>query len=158
MAELPLPLSYANLAWDPEPQSAGQFFKIRHTGIFITYARGCHVRAMLALQIPNEAKVGLPYAADAPPPARALIMERIKRCDGCGYCTQTHKTGKRPRACIPTTWDGRTTLFCPYYPVFNCCWARLDNGTADKITAYLDWLDAVVLPRLREKKTSKGSK
>jgi phosphoribosylformimino-5-aminoimidazole carboxamide ribonucleotide (ProFAR) isomerase len=152
---LPLSLTYANLAWDATPPSAGHLYGTRHTGMTTIYTRGCQARAMLALQIPNEAKVGLPYAADAPPPARELILERIKRCDGCGYCTQTDKTGKRQRAFIPTTWEGETILFCPYYAVFNCCWVRLDESSVDKIIAYLEWLDSFVLPKLREKKPQK---
>jgi phosphoribosylformimino-5-aminoimidazole carboxamide ribonucleotide (ProFAR) isomerase len=153
LVNLPLPLKYANLAWDATPPSAAQFLGTRHTGLVSYYARGCQVRAMMALQIPNEAKIGLQFAADAPPAARELILERIKRCDGCGYCNQTDR--KRPRAFIPTTWDGNTYLFCPYFPAFNCCWVQLDDAAADKILSYLGWLDTFVLPRLREKKTQK---
>lgn len=48
---------------------------------------------------------------------KGLIFERTKTCDGCGYCTQTDKTGKRPRLALPLEFNGETLVKCPLFPV-----------------------------------------
>lgn len=48
---------------------------------------------------------------------KGFIIERTKTCDGCGYCTQTDKTGKRQRLAVPLVFRGETLVKCPLFPV-----------------------------------------
>lgn len=73
-----------------------------------------------------------------PSSARRLIMEKAKRCDECGYCTQTDKTGKRSRATVSLK-DG--TCLCTYYPGFNFVFTELNMQRVDEITAFLDGME-----------------
>lgn len=45
-----------------------------------------------------------------------LVFPRLKNCDGCGYCTQTDKTGKRLRLALKLTSEDVTLSKCPLYP------------------------------------------
>lgn len=47
-----------------------------------------------------------------------FIFHHLKTCDGCGYCTQTDKSGKRERLAASRTCDGQTMMKCPLYPWF----------------------------------------
>lgn len=47
---------------------------------------------------------------------KALVFNRTKICDGCGYCTQTDKTGKRPRLTMSLELNGETLPKCPLFP------------------------------------------
>ncbi len=76
--------------------------------------------------------------AAMPALARGLIMEKAKRCDKCGYCTQTDKTGTRPRATV-TLQDG--TCLCTYYPGFNFVFTELDIQRVAEITAFLEGME-----------------
>jgi hypothetical protein len=77
---------------------------------------------------------------------KKLILQRTKRCDGCRYCIQTDKTGKRPMAAIKLV-DG--TSRCPYYPGFNYSFERLSKEDVDNIIAFLTDLEQVVLHKER---------
>ncbi len=76
--------------------------------------------------------------AEMPAGARSLIMEKAKRCDKCGYCTQTDKTGTRPRATV-TLQDG--PCLCTYYPGFNFVFTELDMERVAEITAFLEGME-----------------
>jgi hypothetical protein len=56
---------------------------------------------------------------------KALVFDRTKTCDGCGYCIQTDKTGKHPRLALPLEFNGKTLLKCPLFPVI--AWNNTDE-------------------------------
>ena len=70
-----------------------------------------------------------------------LILQRTKRCDGCRYCTQTDKTGKRPFAA--TAMQDETQL-CPYYPGFNYTFERLTKKDVDCVMDFLTDMEKLV--------------
>lgn len=72
---------------------------------------------------------------------KELILRRTKQCDGCRYCIQVDKTGKRPIAAIKLM-DG--TLRCPYYPGFNFTYEILTKKDVDGVIALLTDLEKVV--------------
>ncbi len=72
---------------------------------------------------------------------KRLILLRTKICDGCRYCVQTDKTGKRPLAAIKLS-DG--TRRCPYYPGFNYAYEWLKKEDVDDILAFLTDLEQVI--------------
>jgi hypothetical protein len=57
---------------------------------------------------------------------KALVFYRTKICDGCGYCNQTDKTGKRPRLALSLTLNGKTLSKCPLYPAL--VWHNVDEA------------------------------
>jgi hypothetical protein len=73
---------------------------------------------------------------------KQLILQRTKQCDGCRYCIQTDKSGKRPLAAIKFV-DG--TKRCPYYPGFNYSFETLTKEDVDNIIAFLTDLEQVVI-------------
>ena len=65
-----------------------------------------------------------------------LIFKRLKTCDGCGYCTQTDKSGKRPRIALKLTLGETTANKCPLFPYL--FWYRIDGKTRGEITGLFD--------------------
>ena len=123
-------LTYANPTWSNEAPRGGFEYKIRHTGISI------------GVCIPNGLKQYLEHFSEMPADVQDFIMPRIKRCDGCRYCVQTDKTGKRPLAKITVRYkDGEQTL-CPYYPGYSLWWSNIDDALADNLIALLSFLDS----------------
>ncbi len=49
---------------------------------------------------------------------KALVFNRTKICDGCGYCTQTDKSGKRKHLALTLELDGEIKPKCPLFPSF----------------------------------------
>lgn len=47
---------------------------------------------------------------------KEIIFHSLKTCDGCGYCTQTDKTGKRATLAENIVFGTESALKCPLYP------------------------------------------
>ena len=73
-----------------------------------------------------------------------LILQRTKQCDGCRYCVQTDKTGKRPLAAMKLV-DG--THRCPYYPGFTYTFESLSKDNVDHIIAFLTDLEQIIIEK-----------
>ncbi len=71
---------------------------------------------------------------------RAFVFGRLKTCDGCGYCTQTDKTGRRPRLCAELVSGGETALKCPLFPWFT--WNDPALRGMDKLLSLFEKADA----------------
>lgn len=71
----------------------------------------------------------LTFYDEMPAEMQEACFHRTKTCDGCGYCTQTDKTGKRARLDTPLTWQGQTLRKCPLWPYFG--WNELTEETLD---------------------------
>lgn len=56
---------------------------------------------------------------------QSFIFHRLKTCDGCGYCTQMDKSGKRPRLAMKFTNGTETLAKCPLFPWF--VWTKLQE-------------------------------
>ncbi len=70
---------------------------------------------------------------------KALVFERTKTCDGCGYCTQTDKTGKRPCLALPLTFNNETLLKCPLFPVI--AWNNTDETIIRIVKEFFDFAE-----------------
>lgn len=68
-----------------------------------------------------------------------LVFNRTKICDGCGYCNQTDKTGKRPRLALPLKYKEQTLLKCPLYPVI--AWNYTDEAMINVIKKFYDFAE-----------------
>ncbi|WP_455619208.1 hypothetical protein [Eisenbergiella sp.] len=139
-----LTLTYANPAWSDERPSLGNEYKIRHTGISAQYDAYVRNPAALGLCIPGGMKPYLENFALMERPLQDFILSRVKRCDGCSYCVQTDKSGKRSLAKIAVSYEGETYSLCPYYPGYSFCWTSIDDALVDHIIAMLDFMDGFV--------------
>ncbi len=136
-----LTLCYANPAWGDERPRGGNAYKIKHTGICAQFDAYVDEPVSLGLCIPSGMKPYLAHFDQMPPKVQAFVMERTKKCDGCRYCVQTDKTGRRPLACIPIRYRDETYRLCPYFPGYRYCWHRIDDGLVGNLTALLDFMD-----------------
>lgn len=71
---------------------------------------------------------------------KAFVVQQTKHCDDCGFCTQTDKTGKRPRAFVPVEHNGAHAL-CTMFPGFQYSWQTLGDAEAADIGAFLAFTD-----------------
>jgi len=72
---------------------------------------------------------------------QAFVARRTKQRDGCRYCIQTDKTGKRPMAYIPINFEGREYQLCTYYPGYSYCWTHIDAALAEDLIRMLAFMD-----------------
>lgn len=134
-------LTYANPAWGKERPRGGFEYKIKHTGISLRYEPYCRDPWIFGVCIPGGMKPYLEHFQEMPAAVRDFVMSRVKRCDGCRYCVQTDKTGKRPLARIPIQYGGEEHALCPYYPGYRFWWTGIDEALADDIIGLLSFMD-----------------
>ncbi len=138
-----LSLDWANPAWDAVPPRGGFEFKVRHTGVSCAYDPLVQQPAVLGLCIPGSMKDSLLAFDRMGAPLQAFVARQTKTCDGCGYCTQTDKTGHRPRAFVTVDHDGRQLPLCTYFPGYSYCWTELNDELVDSLIAFLGFLDGL---------------
>ncbi len=136
-----LALTYANLAWSKEQPRGGFEYKIKHTGIALRYEPYCKDPWIFGVCIPGGMKRYLENFGEMPSHVQDFVMSRVKRCDGCRYCVQTDKTGKRPLARIYVQHEGREHGLCPYYPGYSFWWTAMDDALVDNIIGLLAFMD-----------------
>ncbi|HOU16173.1 MAG TPA: hypothetical protein PKZ84_23975 [Anaerolineae bacterium] len=100
---------------------------------------------LFGLRIP-EFKTLLQHFDAMPEQVKAFVVQHTKHCDTCGYCTQTDKTGKRPRAFMTVEYNGQHAL-CTMFPGFGYTWQNLDETVAADIQAFLTFTDEVLTQR-----------
>lgn len=88
--------------------------------------------------IPNF-RLLLQYYDEMDNDLKNLTYTRLKVCDGCGYCTQTDKTGKRKPVCMKLTYNGETKNKCPLYPWF--VWNDIDEVTMRSIIKLFEFAE-----------------
>ncbi|MCU0520645.1 MAG: hypothetical protein MUF84_08140 [Anaerolineae bacterium] len=122
------------------PTRSGYLFAIRHIGIAARYDPLIDEPQVFGMCIPRMKEILLAFdSLDAG--VQDFMMEQTKPCDGCRYCAQTDKTGKRPLANVPVTYGGKTTRLCPYYPGFSYSWPELNDTLVDNMVAMLRAMD-----------------
>lgn len=73
---------------------------------------------------------------------KTLIFYRTKTCDGCGYCTQTDKTGKRPRLALPLSLKEQSLLKCPLFPAF--FWFDVNEDMIKTVKRLFDYAEVTL--------------
>jgi hypothetical protein len=139
-----LSMDYANPAWDLSPPLGGNLNKIRHTGIAVRYDGMIQEPPCLGLCIPHGMKKYLEAFESMDTGLKSFVVAHTKKCDACGYCTQTDKTGTRPRACIPVKHNAEITCLCPIFPGYSFCWTSLTEARVDNIIAMLSFMDGLI--------------
>ncbi len=74
---------------------------------------------------------------------KSLVFNRTKICDGCGYCTQTDKTGKRPRLARKLKLNGDTRLKCPLFP--SLVWGNPSESMIHIVRKLFDYSEKVLI-------------
>ncbi len=97
---------------------------------------------LFGLRIP-EFKTLLQHFDAMPEQVKAFVVQHTKHCDACGYCTQTDKTGKRPRAFMTVEYNGKRDL-CTMFPGFGYTWQNLGDAEAADIRAFLIFTDEIL--------------
>lgn len=136
-----LSISYVNPAWSKEAPAGSFEYKVKHSGISMRYEPCCRQPWIIGLCIPGGMKQYLEHFNEMPEQVQAFVMSRVKRCDGCRYCVQTDKTGKRPFAKIAVLYEDNSYTLCPYYPGYSFWWTSVDNALADNIIGLLEFMD-----------------
>jgi hypothetical protein len=75
---------------------------------------------------------------------RSFVVGRTKKCNACGYCTQTDRTGKRQPSFIAVESDDGPKNLCTLFPGFSYTWSRIDSETGRSIEDFLGFADRVL--------------
>jgi hypothetical protein len=110
-----------------------------HGGLSIEYDWIRVHPVFFGLRIP-EFKTLVQHFDHMPEQTQAFVVRQTKHCDRCGYCTQTDKTGKRPRAFLTVDYDGPHEL-CLMFPGFGYTWQSVDDAVASDIASFLTFTD-----------------
>ena len=139
-----LVLTIANPRWSEEPPRGGYEYKIRHTGISAQFDDYVANPASFGLCIPNGMKPYLEDFASMDEELQEFIVNRTKKCDKCGYCVQTDKTGSRPLAHTIVGFSGKEYRLCNYFPGYSYSWTSIDDNLADLLIKMLSFMDRFI--------------
>lgn len=109
-----------------------------HGGIEIIYEETRRNQPLIALRIPYFDQVLIAYSR-MNDKVKRFVLETSKKCDNCGYCTQTDKTGKRPRAYITNDEFKICPLFCGY----QYRWKSIDYVLVENMIELLQFVDEI---------------
>jgi hypothetical protein len=77
---------------------------------------------------------------------KAFVISKTKKCDGCGYCTQTDRTGSHKPQFVSVVYNGEHNL-CMLFPGFTYIWTRINDIAASNIISFLSWMDRILCRR-----------
>ncbi|MBN2238593.1 MAG: hypothetical protein JW712_02375 [Dehalococcoidales bacterium] len=126
----------------PDDELKSAFAERTHSGIEVIYQEVRKNPLLITLRIPYFKEL-LVNADKMNEQVRRFLVATGKKCDGCRYCVQTDKTGKRPLASVSV---GDRKL-CPYFPGFSFCWRTQDNGIIDDMIGMLEFIDELFADR-----------
>jgi len=109
-----------------------------HGGIELIYEETRNNQPLIALRIPYFDQVLIAYNR-MNDKVKSFVLNTSKKCDNCGYCTQTDKTGKRPRAYITNDEFKICPLFCGY----QYRWKTIDNILVENMIELLQFVDEI---------------
>jgi hypothetical protein len=147
-----LSIDFANLSWDKNIPTGGFQFKIRHTGISISYDKSAKEPPILGLCIPNGLKDCLNSFQDMDEGLKKFVISRTKKCDSCNFCIQTDKTKTRPRAFIPIKYNSNTVNLCPLFPGYSYFWSSINDELVNDLIAMMSFMDN----KLKRKQNTKA--
>ena len=96
---------------------------------------------MFEFKAPHFSKV-LKFYNQMDAELKAMVFNRTKTCDGCGYCIQTDKTGKRPRLTMLLELNGDKKPKCPLFPSFT--WDSISKEMISKVKKLLEFSESVL--------------
>lgn len=113
-----------------------------HGGISLKYYYYVAKPACISLRVPKLKEIlnNFDLMEDE---LKDFVVKRNKKCDGCRYCVQTDKTGKRNLIFTTVSFDKKYNL-CPLFPGFNYCWDYVDDNLASNMMRYLQFIHNTV--------------
>ena len=117
-----------------------------HGGFSVTFDPVKLHPFVCGLRVPRF-KAFLARFTEMPPDLQSFIIRQTKPCDRCGYCTQTDKTGLRPRQATTVTFQGGSHTLCQLFPGFTYRWTTLDERLVDQVIRFLDHVDQLFRTR-----------
>jgi hypothetical protein len=110
-----------------------------HGGISIYYDYKKKNQIVFGLRVPKFKELLLHFN-EMDDQLKELVILKTKKCDGCGYCTQTDKTGTRKPQYTTVTHNGEYNL-CQPFPGFSYAWTHLDEKAACDMIKLLSFID-----------------
>lgn len=123
----------------PEPLKRA-FGERSRLGIELSYEDININPALLSLRLPFYVDV-LKNADMLSEKVREFALSHTKTCDGCRYCVQTDKTGKRPLAYISIGGVKK----CPYYPSFSYRFIEMDKTLEENVISLFEEIEKIYL-------------
>jgi len=139
-----LTLTYANPLWSKESPKGGFEYKIRHTGISVQYDFYVQQPVVFGLCIPDGLKTYLNVFDSMSTKNQSFVVNHTKKCDGCGYCVQTDKTGSLPLAFIQINYEQKKYNLCPYFPGYCYSWTSINDDLVDQLIEMLSFMDKFI--------------
>ncbi|WP_055667508.1 hypothetical protein [Desnuesiella massiliensis] len=72
-----------------------------------------------------------------------FVILNTKKCNSCGYCTQTDKTGTRKPQFLTVIYNGEYNL-CQLFPGYSFTWTYVDDKAALNIIKMLSFMDLML--------------
>lgn len=128
---------------DKDTEVKSNWAERTHSGIEFGFEELRYNQLFIGLRVPYFADV-LKAMDKADDKIRNYVVHQSKRCDNCGYCTQTDKTGTRPRQYVPVQYDGKMYYICPLFCGYQYRWRKLNDEIVNNIIMFLSFVDTVV--------------
>jgi hypothetical protein len=136
-------LDYIKNHSDKDTEIKSNWAERTHSGIEFTFEELRYNQLLIGLRVPYFTDV-LKAMDKADEKVKNYVVHQSKRCDNCGYCTQTDKTGTRPKQYIPVQYDGKVYYICPLFCGFMHRWRKLNDEIVNNIIMFLSFVDKVV--------------
>lgn len=91
-----------------------------------------------SFRVPNF-RIALSHFEEMNHVLKDLTYSRTKICDGCGYCTQMDKTGKRMPLTLDIKYNGKMVGKCPLFP--NLTWRYIDKNEVEHLKELFDFTE-----------------
>lgn len=113
-----------------------------HSGIEVVYEEIKKSQPLISLRIPYFMEI-LKNNEKMNEQVKNFVVSTTKKCDGCRYCIQTDKTGKRPFAYISIN----EYRLCPLFAGFQYRWKTLNDKTVEGMVELLKFIDEIFSDR-----------
>jgi hypothetical protein len=121
---------------DPDDKVKSAWAERTHGGIEVIYEELGRNQFTIALRLPYFKEI-LQNSDRMNERVKDFVVSTNRKCDGCRFCIQTDKTGKRPLAFLPF----EDQKLCPLFPSFQYRWKTLDHKTVDNFIEMLNFID-----------------
>ena len=111
-------------------------------GISIYYDYKKKNQIVFGLRIPRFKEL-LSHFNEMDSELKDFVILNTKKCNNCGYCTQTDKTGTREPQFLTVSHNGEYNL-CQLFPGYGYTWTYIDDKVALNITKMLSFMDLIL--------------
>lgn len=135
-------LDYIKCYGKPEDELKWAWAERTHSGVEVVYEEIKKNQPLISMRIPYFREV-LINNGKMNQQVKDFVISNTKKCDGCRYCVQTDKTGKRPFAYVSID----EYMLCPLFAGFQYRWKSLDDKRVKGIIDMLQFIDEIFADR-----------